>query len=108
MSDQVLKETIQQKYGEAALRARSGGDKGGCCGTSCGCADPITSDLYGRDETSSLPKEAVDASLGCGNPTALIGSRPDRRCWTSGPAGASTSPVRAPRGSRPARCTVST
>ncbi len=67
-----LKEVIQAKYGEAAERARSGADKGGCCGTSCGCGDPITSDLYNADETANLPAEAVAASLGCGNPTALI------------------------------------
>jgi arsenite methyltransferase len=72
MSDQVLKDVIQQKYGEAAVRAQSGAGKGGCCGTSCGCGDPITADLYGDAETSVLPKEAVAASLGCGNPTALI------------------------------------
>lgn len=67
-----LKEVIQQKYGEAAIRAQSGQEKGGCCGTSCGCGDPITSNLYGADETGSLPDTAVAASLGCGNPTALI------------------------------------
>jgi SAM-dependent methyltransferase len=67
-----LKEEIQRKYGEAATRAASGQQKAGCCGTSCGCGDPITADLYGIDETTGLPKAAVDASLGCGNPTALI------------------------------------
>ena len=72
MNEQGLKEVIQQKYGEAALRARTGQEKAGCCGTSCGCGDPITSDLYGADETGSLPDTAVAASLGCGNPTALI------------------------------------
>ena len=72
MSTQGLKEVIQQKYGEAATRAAQGKEKGGCCGTSCGCGDPITSNLYGEGETASLPSEAVAASLGCGNPTALI------------------------------------
>lgn len=76
---QHLKETVQQKYGEAALRAQAG-TKGTCCGTSCGCgdtkvdggfADPITRDLYDSVTTSSLPEQAVLASLGCGNPTAL-------------------------------------
>jgi SAM-dependent methyltransferase len=66
------KEVIQQKYGEAAIRAQTGQEKGGCCGTSCGCGDPITSNLYGTDETGSVPETAVAASLGCGNPTALI------------------------------------
>ena len=72
MSEQGLRDVIQQKYGEAARRAATGEEKGGCCGTGCGCADPITSDLYGAGETSTLPAEAVAASLGCGNPTALI------------------------------------
>jgi arsenite methyltransferase len=74
-----LKETVREKYGEAALRAQAGA-KGTCCGTSCGCgdakadggfADPITRDLYDAVTTSSLPEQAVLASLGCGNPTAL-------------------------------------
>ena len=72
MSEQTLKDAIQQKYGEAAVRAQSGQEKAGCCGPSCGCADPITADLYGADETAGLPDTAVAASLGCGNPTALI------------------------------------
>ena len=72
MSTQAMKEAIQQKYGEAATRASQGKEKGGCCGSSCGCGDPITSDLYGEGETASLPEQAVAASLGCGNPTALI------------------------------------
>ena len=72
MSEQTLKDVIQQKYGEAATRAAQGKEKAGCCGTSCGCGDPITSNLYGEGETASLPAEAVAASLGCGNPTALI------------------------------------
>jgi arsenite methyltransferase len=72
MSEQALKAVIQQKYGEAARRAQAGMEKGGCCGTSCGCGDPITSNLYGSDETQGLPDGAVAASLGCGNPTALI------------------------------------
>jgi arsenite methyltransferase len=67
-----LREVIQQKYGEAARRAAAGEEKTSCCGTGCGCSDPITSDLYGADETGALPAEAVAASLGCGNPTALI------------------------------------
>jgi arsenite methyltransferase len=72
MNEPGLKETIQQKYGEAAIRAQRGGEKTGCCGTGCGCGDPITSDLYAERETSTLPAGAVAASLGCGNPTALI------------------------------------
>ena len=70
-----LKSAIQEKYGEAATRAAAGQPKQGCCGTACGCADPITSDLYAAAETAGLPEQAVGASLGCGNPTALIDLR---------------------------------
>src|SRR4051812_17156872 len=66
-----VREIVQQKYGEAALRARAGQSSCGC-GTSAACGvDPITSNLYGDDQTSQLPAEALFASLGCGNPTAL-------------------------------------
>jgi ubiquinone/menaquinone biosynthesis C-methylase UbiE len=71
---QDLKAVVRQKYGEAAVRA-SNGEKGRCCGPSCGCGpdatDPITRDLYDSVTASSLPEAAVLASLGCGNPTAL-------------------------------------
>jgi SAM-dependent methyltransferase len=69
-----VKELVRERYGEAALRAAAG-SKGVGCGTSCGCgpreSDPITRDLYDEVTTSSLPEQAVLASLGCGNPTAL-------------------------------------
>ena len=67
-----MKTIVREKYGEAARRASAGG-KSSCCGGSCGTdtADPITSNLYSQAETAVLPKEAVLASLGCGNPTAL-------------------------------------
>lgn len=66
-----IKEVVKEKYGQAALRVRSGGSS--CCGASEaieGC-DPITSNLYDAVQTGALPEEAVLASLGCGNPTAL-------------------------------------
>jgi SAM-dependent methyltransferase len=71
MSNEI-KETVRQKYGEAALRVVAG-QPSSCCGggASCGTKDPITSDLYEAAQTSGLPAEAVLASLGCGNPTAL-------------------------------------
>jgi arsenite methyltransferase len=67
-----VKETVREKYGEAALRAAKR-QKSSCCGgSSCGTgADPITSDLYLPEQIGQLPHEAVLASLGCGNPTAL-------------------------------------
>jgi len=68
-----LENTVKQKYGEAATRAASGAVAIGCCGspTDSGCGDPITSNLYDLAEQSGVPVEAVLASLGCGNPTAL-------------------------------------
>ena len=68
----AIKDVVQQKYGEAALRARSG-QKAACgCGTSGCCGtDPITSDLYDEAQAAAIPAEAMLASLGCGNPTAL-------------------------------------
>src|SRR5471032_2487138 len=66
-----IKEVVKEKYGQAALRVHTGGSS--CCGASAaieGC-DPITSNLYDLSQTGALPEEAVLASLGCGNPTAL-------------------------------------
>jgi arsenite methyltransferase len=67
-----VKEVVREKYGQAALRVQTGGSS--CCGASAaldGCCDPITSNLYDAAQTGALPEEAVLASLGCGNPTAL-------------------------------------
>lgn len=64
-----IRETVKEKYGEAARRVSSG--KSGCCGSSSCDGDPITSDLYAEGEKALLPEKAVLASLGCGNPTAL-------------------------------------
>lgn len=68
-----IKTTVKEKYGEAAKRAASGGLAIGCCGSpsDSGCGDPITSNLYDAAQQTGLPAEAVAASLGCGNPTAL-------------------------------------
>ncbi|HEX7125012.1 MAG TPA: arsenite methyltransferase [Thermodesulfobacteriota bacterium] len=68
-----IKETVRERYREAALRVIQGGS--GCCGPT-GAKDPITCDLYEAGDTAALPAEAVAASLGCGNPTALADLRP--------------------------------
>jgi SAM-dependent methyltransferase len=74
MSGESVKDLVRQRYGEAALRVVDG-RKSSCCGggSCCGAedADPITSNLYSDTETADLPANAVLASLGCGNPTAL-------------------------------------
>lgn len=72
-----IKEVVQQKYGEAALQARSGAKATCGCGTSACCGpDPITSNLYDESQASAVPLEAMLASLGCGNPTALAELQP--------------------------------
>jgi SAM-dependent methyltransferase len=73
----TLKATVRRKYGEAATRVAGGeGVPADCCGSTGCCGgsasrDPITSDLYESGEVDGLPEQAVRASLGCGNPTAL-------------------------------------
>src|SRR5690242_6604908 len=76
MSGVNIKEVVREKYGKAALRVTSGGSS--CCGgtTSSGCGDPITSELYDALQAGQLPEEALLASLGCGNPTALAKLNP--------------------------------
>jgi SAM-dependent methyltransferase len=82
-----IKEVVREKYGQAALQVGSG--KGGCCGgsSSCGGSDPITSDLYDAVQKSELPEEAVLASLGCGNPTALAQLNPGETVLDLGSGG---------------------
>jgi SAM-dependent methyltransferase len=81
-----LKEAVKEKYGAAARRAAEGSTSAGCCGTSCGC-DPITSDLYDATQIGTLPVEAVIASLGCGNPTALAELNPGETVLDLGSGG---------------------
>jgi arsenite methyltransferase len=69
MSDTNIKDTVREKYGQVAVNVKAGGR--GCCGAGGAEEDPITSNLYGAAETAELPAEALAASLGCGNPTAL-------------------------------------
>jgi arsenite methyltransferase len=65
-----IKEVVKEKYGQAALRVGSGSS---CCGASPsnGCCDPITANLYDASQMGEIPETALQASLGCGNPTAL-------------------------------------
>ena len=76
-SDSTLKSAVKQKYGEAALRVSEGATSAACCGSSACCGatteawDPITADLYDERQKEGIPAEALLASLGCGNPTAL-------------------------------------
>lgn len=83
-----IKEVVREKYGQAALRVNAGGSS--CCGASAaldGCCDPITSNLYDAAQTGDLPAEAVLASLGCGNPTALAQLNPGETVLDLGSGG---------------------
>ena len=90
MDSESIQEVVKDKYAQAAVRAASG--KSSCCGTSPasinGC-DPITSNLYGDNETSAIPEEALRASLGCGNPTALAKLQPGETVLDLGSGGGS-------------------
>ncbi len=74
---ELLRASVREKYGAAASRVAAGNTSGSCCGSSACCGstteawDPITSDLYDEGQTAGIPTEALLASLGCGNPTAL-------------------------------------
>jgi arsenite methyltransferase len=71
MSTPDIKEVVREKYGQAATRVAAAGSS--CCGATAsnGCDDPITSNLYDPSQAGQIPEEALLASLGCGNPTAL-------------------------------------
>ena len=85
MSDASIKEQVRENYARAARRVSNEGDK--CCGTSSACGDPITSNLYADSEKAALPAQAVAASLGCGNPTALAELRPGETVLDLGSGG---------------------
>jgi ubiquinone/menaquinone biosynthesis C-methylase UbiE len=73
-----IKEVVREKYGEAARRVAMG-QSNACCGASAAldnCCDPITADLYDETQSGQIPEQALKASLGCGNPTALARLNP--------------------------------
>jgi SAM-dependent methyltransferase len=82
-----IKEVVKQKYGEAALRVKSGGSS--CCGArpASNCCDPITANLYDAAQAGQIPEEALLASLGCGNPTALAQLKPGETVLDLGSGG---------------------
>ena len=88
MSTENIKEVVKEKYGQAALRVATG--KSSCCGAEPavgGCSDPITSNLYDASEAGEVPQEALLASLGCGNPTALAKLSPGETVLDLGSGG---------------------
>src|SRR5438309_4174665 len=87
-----LKDVVREKYAGAARRVQAGEE--GCCSSACcgsaspeGSGDPITSNLYEAQEVAGLPPEAVQASLGCGNPTALAALNPGETVLDLGSGG---------------------
>ena len=84
-----LKEVVKEKYGQAALRAKTIGST--CCGASAALdasdCDPITSNLYGDAQAGEVPETALKASLGCGNPTALAELKPGETVLDLGSGG---------------------
>src|SRR5580692_6214428 len=88
MNDISMKDVVKEKYGQAASRVNSGGNA--CCrpdaasGPAC---DPITSNLYDASQAGQIPAEALLASLGCGNPTALAKLSPGETVLDLGSGG---------------------
>jgi arsenite methyltransferase len=86
MSD--IQQAVREKYGAIAASVSESSPGPSCCGpASCGCADPISSELYSETEKSGLPAGAVAASLGCGNPTALLTLEPGQTVLDLGSGG---------------------
>jgi len=86
MSD--IRKAVQEKYGAIATAVTQSSTTTGCCAPSaCGCGDAITSNFYSDAETSGLPAGAVAASLGCGNPTALLTLEPGQTVLDLGSGG---------------------
>ena len=83
-----IEQAVRQRYGAIASAVSQGSPNGGCCGpVACGCGDPISSNLYSEAETAGLPPDAVTASLGCGNPTALVALEPGQTVLDLGSGG---------------------
>ncbi len=84
-----IKDIVRRKYGAAAERVARGGGNA-CCGGAAaepGQCDPITSNLYGSSEAGEVPSDALAASLGCGNPTALAELKPGETVLDLGSGG---------------------
>jgi SAM-dependent methyltransferase len=86
MSTIDIKEIVKEKYGQAALRVTAGGSSFCGASPSCGC-DPITTNLYDAAQAGEIPEEALLASLGCGNPTALAKLSPGETVLDLGAGG---------------------
>ena len=83
---ETVQKTVKEKYGAAARQVRDTSTSA-CCTPAFSCCDPITGNLYGDKEKGALPAKAVQASLGCGNPTALIELKPGETVLDLGSGG---------------------
>jgi arsenite methyltransferase len=85
----TLTDAVQEKYGALARQVAEKQESASCCGPSCcgGDKDPISANLYSDRETAEVPADAVKASLGCGNPTALAELRPGETVLDLGSGG---------------------
>ncbi|MCC7172733.1 MAG: arsenite methyltransferase [Planctomycetes bacterium] len=88
MSDEV-KDAVKKRYGSIAALVQSGSSSASCCGggSECGDRDPITRDLYDPAQAGAIPGAALAASMGCGNPTALLELRPGETVLDLGSGG---------------------
>ena len=82
-----VQQQVKEKYGSAARAVAQSGSVQACCDPGLRCCDPITTNLYSTDQTGMIPEKAVLASLGCGNPTALIDLRPGETVLDLGSGG---------------------
>jgi arsenite methyltransferase len=83
-----VQQAVREKYGAIAESVRRASEGGTACSpTACGCGDPISTNLYSDAETTGLPADAVAASLGCGNPTALLALEPGQTVLDLGSGG---------------------
>jgi arsenite methyltransferase len=81
-----MKEAVRERYAEAARAVKTNGSTS-CCSSQSKCGDPITSNLYGDQQVSAIPEEAIRASLGCGNPTLLAQLNPGETVLDLGSGG---------------------
>ncbi|HEY0068851.1 MAG TPA: arsenite methyltransferase [Chloroflexia bacterium] len=95
VQDVEIREKVRERYSQSALTVLSGAGAASCCGSGSGSAccgpsaknDPITSNLYVSGEAAEVPTEALLASLGCGNPTALARLNPGETVLDLGSGG---------------------
>ena len=87
MESTSVQDQVKEKYGSAARAVAESGSVQACCDPGLRCCDPITANLYSAEQTGNVPENAVRASLGCGNPTALIDLRPGETVLDLGSGG---------------------